>query len=90
MPPHKNQVNFDPDTWTKFSTPHKNQVNSIPYAEINSISITHTEIKSISTAHTKIKSISMPTLKPSHFRPVHKNQVNYDHPLENHINRYPL
>ena len=65
---HKNQVNFDPDTKTKyFSTPIKeNQVNTDPDSEIKSISISHTEIKSISTTRTKIYQVVK-------FDPAHKN-----------------
>ena len=85
---HKNQVNFDPDTKTKyFSTPIKeNQVNTDPDSEIKSISISHTEIKSISTTRTKTKSSSMLAPKSSDFRPAYKSQVTFDYP-QNFFNR---
>ena len=75
MPPHKNQVNFDPHTWAKyFSTPTQkarqfrsllwSQVNSDPYTEIKSISTTHINQVNFDT-NTKTKSFSTPTQIPS-------------------------
>ena len=63
-----------------FSTTHTTTKSISSYTGIESSSISHTEIKSICTAHTKCKSIGMLTLTTSDFRPVFKNQVNFDHP----------
>ena len=50
------------------STPAQKQVNFAPI----------TKTKSISMPRHKTKLISIQTLKPSHFRPPHKNWVNSD------------
>ena len=31
----------------------------------------------------------MPIIKPSHYRPVHKNESNFDHPHKNQVNSEP-
>lgn len=91
MPWHKKASQFDQALTPRYDRPpHKNQVNFRPYTEIKSISTTHTEIKSFSTTHATTKSISMPTLKPSYFRPVPKNLLNFDQSHKNPVNRsYP-
>ena len=100
MPPLKSSQFRRPNTKVKliliktlksshFRASHKKQVNSDPYTEINSISIPYIEIKSVSTTHTKTKSSSILTIQPSDFRPACKNQVNFHHPHNNQVNRYP-
>ena len=73
MPIHRTEMK-------SFSTTHTTTKSISSYTGIESSSISHTEIKSICTAHTKCKSIGMLTLTTSDFRPVFKNQVNFDHP----------
>ena len=72
MPPHKNKINFDPHTKTKYlSTRTQNQVNSDTYNEVKSIPIPTIKWGQFSRRDTKTKSISFPTLKPSIYRPLH-------------------
>ena len=66
VPRHQNQVNFDPYTRTKYiPIPHYKEINYDPYSEIKS-----------SSNPIYTESVSIQSLKPSHFRPLHKNQAN--------------
>ena len=85
-PPHKNEVNFDPRTKASpLRSPHHNRVNFNPRQKTKVISTP--SLKSGQSRY--IKSFSTVTQKPSQVRPLYWNEINFDHPHDNHINFIP-
>ena len=86
MFPHKNQVNFDPQTKPSISLPPpKNKSIPISYTQVKRISIPTMKSSQLWCRDTKNKLISIstphvfhPTLKPSQFRTLQWNQVKFD------------
>ena len=96
--PHQNQVNFDAHIKMKWFTVHLQKTNKLrlpilkPSQLIPTLKESHFrpahEACQLWPPHEN-KSTSIPTPKPSQFRSLHQNQVNFDPPRESQVNFAP-